>query len=400
MSHHTHRRRRSHRKTQQKEQNQDEHDEREEPDEELEYGENPITSPPPVVTLTPSIESVEPRSPTEQRTFEELNKVASSDEEVPHALIIQPKPTHNKLSPIMHNKTPVRPSSTWSSESEDIESTGSSQADLLAEDLKEHQRELIKEDRDEDLYVDPQLIATTERNRSIPSPERASPQFVSYSSSLRHHHRRLVFTEPVVSKNPDRVHMTQFYGKSIEQPTLRHKSRLYLVACDFSKESHSAMEWTMGTIMRDGDELHLVTVVSQEQDLAELEMAPAKEILGVAQTLNTKAKVLMGHMLLFDVKLVVSAVRGHVRDVLMTKIQDLPVTMVVCGCRGRSTMKGMLMGSVSTFLIHKSPVPVTVIRYRKKKKHHSRKKSETRATGLSESMRTGHLIVDELGAAR
>jgi hypothetical protein len=44
------------------------------------------------------------------------------------------------------------------------------------------------------------------------------------------------------------------------------KSRSYLVACDFSDESYHAIEWTMGTMMRDGDKLYVATAVNREDN--------------------------------------------------------------------------------------------------------------------------------------
>ncbi|KAL9545172.1 hypothetical protein MBANPS3_007262 [Mucor bainieri] len=68
--------------------------------------------------------------------------------------------------------------------------------------------------------------------------------------------------------------------------------------------------------------------------------------------------------------------------------------MLVCGSRGRGSVRTLLMGSVSTYLVHKSPVPVAVIRRQKKKK---RVKHQTvEAHSLSESVKSGHLHVDEL----
>ncbi|CAO3590281.1 unnamed protein product [Absidia cylindrospora] len=58
-------------------------------------------------------------------------------------------------------------------------------------------------------------------------------------------------------------------------------------------------------------------------------------------------------------------------------------------------MRGLLMGSVSTYLVHKSLVPVAVIRPQKKKKKEPR--HIITATPLSESVKTGQLHVDELG---
>jgi hypothetical protein len=53
----------------------------------------------------------------------------------------------------------------------------------------------------------------------------------------------------------------------------------------------------------------------------------------------------------------------------------------------------MLMGSVSTFLVHNSPVPVSVVRPQKKEKKKTQHK--TAAQKLSQSVKNGHLKVDE-----
>jgi hypothetical protein len=58
----------------------------------------------------------------------------------------------------------------------------------------------------------------------------------------------------------------------------------------------------------------------------------------------------------------------------------------------------MLMGSVSTFLVHNSPVPVSVVRPQKKEKK-SKKHKKTPAQKLSQSVMNGHLKVDEAEGA-
>lgn len=57
----------------------------------------------------------------------------------------------------------------------------------------------------------------------------------------------------------------------------------------------------------------------------------------------------------------------------------------------------MIMGSVSTFLVHNSPVPVSVVRPQKKEKKSKAKKVS--AHKLSQSVRSGHLKVDEAEGA-
>lgn len=58
----------------------------------------------------------------------------------------------------------------------------------------------------------------------------------------------------------------------------------------------------------------------------------------------------------------------------------------------------MLMGSVSTFLVHNSPIPVSVVRPQAKEKK-SKKHKKTPAQKLSQSVMNGHLKVDEAEGA-
>lgn len=54
----------------------------------------------------------------------------------------------------------------------------------------------------------------------------------------------------------------------------------------------------------------------------------------------------------------------------------------------------MIMGSVSIFLVHNSPIPVSVVRPQKKEKK-TVKHKKTSPQKLSQSVMNGHLKVDE-----
>ncbi|CAO3588185.1 unnamed protein product [Absidia cylindrospora] len=184
-------------------------------------------------------------------------------------------------------------------------------------------------------------------------------------------------------------------GNQIRKGGYDTTTRHYLIACDFSHESLHAMEWTMGTMLRDHDTLHIVTVANREDLAEESALMLENEMDHILNGVIDEAKKRLSRMMLYDIKLVFYSMAGQVKDVLEQLIQTLPLTMVVCGSRGRGTMKGMLMGSVSTFLVHQSPVPVAVIRPQKKRKKETR--HTITATPLSESVKSGHLHVDELG---
>jgi len=53
---------------------------------------------------------------------------------------------------------------------------------------------------------------------------------------------------------------------------------------------------------------------------------------------------------------------GHPADILASLAQDENFDLMVVGSRGMSEIKGLLMGSVSTSLIHSSPCPVLIVK--------------------------------------
>jgi hypothetical protein len=59
------------------------------------------------------------------------------------------------------------------------------------------------------------------------------------------------------------------------------RRRRYVVASDLSEESRYAVEWGIGTVLRDGDEMLIVTVVENESkgDLIEMAFSFAKDAL-------------------------------------------------------------------------------------------------------------------------
>ncbi|KAI8344249.1 hypothetical protein BC941DRAFT_507818 [Chlamydoabsidia padenii] len=287
---------------------------------------------------------------------------------------------------------------------------GSSQMDLLWNEMEERQW-----DNDDDGFSsssdddasDDELKKVTEANRHIDVVTNDT-MIDKPDPVLRD---LLVFADsPVVEKELDRQCMTMTYGAGPhgnqvlddddhiqtvgrDDRTRRH----YLIACDFSRESLHAMEWTMGTMLRDHDALHIVTVANREDNQEIVNQSGSSLENDIETSLNAvvdEAKKRMSRMMLYDIKLVCYSMVGRVKDVLKHLIRTLPLTMVVCGSRGRGTMKGLLMGSVSTYLVHKSVVPVAVIRPQKKKKKEPR--HTIMATPLSESVKTGQLHADEL----
>ncbi|KAI8093118.1 uncharacterized protein BX664DRAFT_328964, partial [Halteromyces radiatus] len=212
------------------------------------------------------------------------------------------------------------------------------------------------DDYEDDLSIrDPQLFEITEKNRIIEYQDTSSStttdkdedvniQKKDRSSLSRRRPAELCFSDiPVTTTDPDRI-MVQFdYGASSTHVT-KKKSRKYLMACDFGEQSLYAMEWAMGSLLRSGDIIHVVSVISMDEDLEDMDDDEKyrlwQELDRNSKTLISKVKSILEQQLLYNIKINIYSMAGHTRECLMNLIKSIPLTMVVCGSSGRRALKG------------------------------------------------------------
>ncbi|EHA22690.1 hypothetical protein ASPNIDRAFT_206524, partial [Aspergillus niger ATCC 1015] len=219
-----------------------------------------------------------------------------------------------------------------------------------------------------------------------------------------------------------------------ETESSRRRQRKYLVATDLSEESVYALEWTIGTILRDGDTMFAVCAMHDEtatpasvqigdgakaiQDAAAVVGSQTAETAEKAQNdsnshlpralfgrLGTDSKpssvdargmskaeservhavevisqtcVRLLRKTLLQVRVAVEAIHCKSPKHMITEaIDGLDPTLVIVGARGRSALKGVLLGSFSNYLVMHSSVPVMVAR-KKLKKQTKNKKTNVR----------------------
>ncbi|RUS28694.1 hypothetical protein BC938DRAFT_481559 [Jimgerdemannia flammicorona] len=142
------------------------------------------------------------------------------------------------------------------------------------------------------------------------------------------------------------------------------RSRCFLVATDLNTYSDYALEWTIERLLDDGDEVVVLRVVT-------VDMSASKS--NIANTLSEQEqqaredaqKVMEGIMMKNEdkqISIVVEFVVGKVQATIQHMIAMYQPSMLVVGTRGRSPVKGFLLGSVSRYCLQHSPVPVTVVR--------------------------------------
>ncbi|KDQ62375.1 hypothetical protein JAAARDRAFT_30279 [Jaapia argillacea MUCL 33604] len=154
------------------------------------------------------------------------------------------------------------------------------------------------------------------------------------------------------------------------------RSRRYIVASDLSEESRYAVEWGIGTVLRDGDEMLIITVVENESKVdppvvnsidRAMKLRNQQERQALAYILVRQATSLLQRTRL---NVTVSCAAWHAknhRHMLLDIVDYFEPSMVIVGSRGLGQLKGILLGSTSHYLIQKCAVPVMVARRRLKR---------------------------------
>lgn len=242
-----------------------------------------------------------------------------------------------------------------------------------------------------------------------------------------------VYLSPVDHTVPNRGIQTLIRGdfpqmeKEAEEGTRR--LRKYLVATDLSDEALYALEWTIGTILRDGDTLYTVYAIDESASSAkgyDLDSSSPQSINDGAKAMQDAAEVIASQTettagndsLAFSPDLTIrrgsqkadavgtrqvpkgeadrqSAIERikqnclrllrktklevrvaievihckNPKHLILEAIDALEPTLVILGSRGMGSLKGVLLGSFSNYLVTKSSVPVMVARKRLHKHH-------------------------------
>ncbi|KAF9361764.1 hypothetical protein BGX34_006941 [Mortierella sp. NVP85] len=159
------------------------------------------------------------------------------------------------------------------------------------------------------------------------------------------------------------------------------KSRTFLVGTDLNDYSAHALQWVMENMVEDGDEIVALRVVPVElrdslsktgipsfQGQEESARSGANKIMNSIREHNVSGR---------EINIVVECMVGNVRETIQHMIKLYQPDMLVVGTRGRNPVKGFLLGSVSRYCLHHSPVPCIVVRPERKLN-----KSKTKAKGI------------------
>ncbi|KAJ7794150.1 hypothetical protein B0H14DRAFT_2923918 [Mycena olivaceomarginata] len=190
--------------------------------------------------------------------------------------------------------------------------------------------------------------------------------------STRHHEPlALATSRPIFQRDRCTITITQ------GDPDARGgKRKRYIVASDLSEESRYAVEWGIGTVIRDGDEMMIVNIMENEAKVdppipnaadRASKLRSQQERQALAYILCRQATGLLQRTKL-NVTVVCQAWHAkNARHMLLDIVDYHEPQMLIVGSRGLGQLKGILLGSTSHYLIEKCSVPVMVARRRLKR---------------------------------
>ncbi|KAL1895755.1 hypothetical protein Cpir12675_003088 [Ceratocystis pirilliformis] len=202
--------------------------------------------------------------------------------------------------------------------------------------------------------------------------------------------QRLAFSMTPIMDSADHARTTRIIARgnftNIARSCIQEgqKPRKYMVATDLSEESSHALEWAIGTVMRDGDTLMAICCVDEETGLLGSEgkstssnatQSPARndrsrlpeERKWAVEEITSRVLRLLRKTKL-QVRVLVEVLHcKNPKHMILEVIDLITPELVILGSRGRSAIKGVILGSFSNYLVTKSSVPVMVARKRLRK---------------------------------
>ncbi|KAK6455297.1 uncharacterized protein RJT20DRAFT_110106 [Scheffersomyces xylosifermentans] len=175
------------------------------------------------------------------------------------------------------------------------------------------------------------------------------------------------------NKAQSRVIQTITRGNFFQLINPKVKPKMFLVCMDFSPESIFALEWCLGTVLVDGSVLFIVYVIEENDSNHNLKGNTNNENNREQYRMNmlNKAKSQVLNLLKLtklQIHIVIEIIHHPIpRHLILEFIDNLQPTLVVVGSKGQSAIKGVLLGSLSNYLVTKSSVPVMVVREKLKK---------------------------------
>lgn len=230
--------------------------------------------------------------------------------------------------------------------------------------------------------------ASSIMNHDLSKPASPIPESLMRADNSRTYNRVVSFDTFDNRDAPDYSLSLHYKHKNY---LANRRTRTFLCAVDENSHSDFALEWLMEELVENGDELVCLRVVEKDSQEGHRYRAEAQKLFNTVVQKNTndeKAISLVMELAVGRVQDVIQRMvssvwvrvsvssrhRFHASETNLVKIQIYEPSVLIVGTRGRSTMQGLLPGSISKYCLQQSPVPVIVVRPSAKREYTKNKR--------------------------
>ncbi|RUS75670.1 hypothetical protein EGW08_016564 [Elysia chlorotica] len=146
------------------------------------------------------------------------------------------------------------------------------------------------------------------------------------------------------------------------------QSRNVVIAMDESHHSDDAFQYYMKNVYRPEDQVTILYVPEYHTVIqSPMVMTDATVVTDILKEEERRIKTFLDNL---GQKLKTAGIGGHVKsmggnpgEVIVRVSRDMNAQLIVLGSRGMGTIRRTLLGSVSDYVMHHSPIPVLICKH-------------------------------------